>query len=339
MDSHKAYFRYAMLFLYQKGFNPHKAREELLPVFGEDTLNYDQIRIWFNKFNNGDYSIEDEPRSGRPQQLDNNDLIAAVRDNPRSSTHDLGEQLGVHHSTIVHHLANLGFKKKFGRWIPHKLTEDQQEHRVTICASLISRKRTFEWLKDLVTGDEKWVLYSNESRKGQWVLADEEPEPDPKSDLHPRKIMLTVFWDYKGILFFELLPHNITINAEYYCNQLDSLHHSITKNRPEKSYVILLHDNARPHTAVQTIRKITENLGWEILPHPAYSPDISPTDYHLFRHLSNYLHEKNFVSSEHLFSDISSYFNSLPPKFFEEGIRHLPNKWKEVVSNNGTYCK
>jgi len=43
----------------------------------------------------------------------------------------------------------------------------------------------------------------------------------PKADLHPKKVMLCVWWDWKEILYYELLPNNETINSEKYCSQLD----------------------------------------------------------------------------------------------------------------------
>jgi len=38
--------------------------------------------------------------------------------------------------------------------------------------------------------------------------------------------------------------------------------------------VIIHHDNAKPHTVAMTRQKLM-NLGWEILPHPSYSPDLA----------------------------------------------------------------
>ncbi|EZA49066.1 Histone-lysine N-methyltransferase SETMAR [Ooceraea biroi] len=52
--------------------------------------------------------------------------------------------------------------------------------------------------------------------------------------------------------------------------------------------MLLLHDNARPHVAKQTVKKLAD-YKCEILLHPPYSPDLSPTDYHLFKHLDTFV--------------------------------------------------
>ncbi|KAG5310834.1 SETMR methyltransferase, partial [Acromyrmex insinuator] len=53
-----------------------------------------------------------------------------------------------------------------------------------------------------------------------------------------------------------------------------------------------VHDNARPHTLYKTIAKLNE-LKYEILQHPAYSPNLSPTDFHFFKHLEQFLWAKH----------------------------------------------
>ena len=36
-------------------------------------------------------------------------------------------------------------------------------------------------------------------------------------------------------------------------------------------------------------------LGWEVMPHPPYSPDLAPSDYNLFRSLQYHLNGKNSI--------------------------------------------
>ena len=59
---------------------------------------------------------------------------------------------------------------------------------------------------------------------------------------------------------------------------------------------ILLYDNAQPHVTQSVLQKLNE-LGYEVLPHPPYSPDLSPTDYHFFKHLDNFCRENTSTTS------------------------------------------
>ena len=65
----------------------------------------------------------------------------------------------------------------------------------------------------------------------------------------------------------------------------------IKEKRPElttRKGVIFHQDNARPLTSLVTSKKLLD-LGWEVMLHPPYSPDLAPSDYHLFCLLQNYL--------------------------------------------------
>jgi [histone H3]-lysine36 N-dimethyltransferase SETMAR len=50
-------------------------------------------------------------------------------------------------------------------------------------------------------------------------------------------------------------------------------------------------------------------LGWEELPHPAYSPDLAPSDYHLFRSIEHFLQEKSFRNHEELKKELDFFFS------------------------------
>ena len=163
-------------------------------------------------------------------------------------------------------------------------------------------------------------MYVNHTRKRQWVDADQELEPEPKGDLHPRKVMLSVWWDVHGIIMFELLPPNVSITAACCCEQLEMLSQKSSSARPGDSKILFLHDNARPHTAKATRLKLLE-LGWEILPHPPYSLDLAPSDCHLFRALQNQLADKKFDDRNGVEIWLHQFFQSQKPEFFHEGMQ------------------
>ena len=201
--------------------------------------------------------------------------ISLIESDSSLTTRELADLLGCCKSTVANHLQQLGFKSKIGRWVPHRLTETHKQMRVDICTHLLLIKPQKTFLRKIVTGDEKWILYYNQRRKRHWVQYDADPPPEPKADLHPKKVMISVFWDDEGILYHEYLPKDETINKERYCNQLDKLRQAIQTLRPTKTEVHLLHDNARPHIA-KLVKEKLETFGWNIIPHPPYSPDIAP---------------------------------------------------------------
>jgi [histone H3]-lysine36 N-dimethyltransferase SETMAR len=132
------------------------------------------------------------------------------------------------------------------------------------------------------TGDEKWVLYVNHTMaKGVKGETGETGIRTPNNELHPKQqqqIMLSVWWKEHGCTascIGRREEKGTTITAEYYCEQLDRV---AGKLRGKQDRVYFLHHNARPHVAKMTRQKLLD-LGWSVLPHPPYSPDLSPTDY------------------------------------------------------------
>ena len=88
----------------------------------------------------------------------------------------------------------------------------------------------------------------------------------------------------------DYLEQGRMIDCAYYAGELRRLCQEITRKRGGKltRRVLLLQDNARAHTSQVAMTAATE-YGFEILPHPLYSPDMAPSDFYLFPKLKSHL--------------------------------------------------
>jgi len=96
--------------------------------------------------------------------------------------------------------------------------------------------------------------------------------------------MLTVFWDSQGPILETYHERGTTVTSATYCDVLKrELKPTIRSKRRGKlsKEILLLHDNARLHTAAHTLETLKQ-LKWEAMEHPPYSLDLAPSDLHLF---------------------------------------------------------
>lgn len=152
--------------------------------------------------------------------------------------------------------------------------------------------------------------------------------------------MASVFWDAKGIIMIDYLQKGKTINKEYYMALLDRLSDEIKKKRPHlaKKKILFHQDNAPSHKAKVTEEKFKQ-LGWELLPHPPYSPDLAPSDYHLFTELKKWLAGKKFYSNEEVEWETEAYFGTLSSDHYKKGIDKLKDRWTKCIELDGDYIE
>ncbi|XP_043510305.1 histone-lysine N-methyltransferase SETMAR-like isoform X1 [Frieseomelitta varia] len=105
-------------------------------VYGEGLISDRAVKNWFAKFRSGDTILKDEPRAGRPSDLDDNLLKAILEQNLRQSTIDIAGRLNTSQSTVCLYLEKLGKVSKLGVWVPHNLSERNKEDRISIATSL-----------------------------------------------------------------------------------------------------------------------------------------------------------------------------------------------------------
>jgi hypothetical protein len=83
--------------------------------------------------------------------------------------------------------------------------------------------------------------------------------------------------------------------------------------------VVLLHDDARPHTAART-RALLEYFHWELFDQPLYIPALAPRVCHMFICLKNWLGSQRFSNNEELTEGVKTWLISQVANFFDTGI-------------------
>ena len=115
-----------------------------------------------------------------------------------------------------------------------------------------------------------------------------------------KTVMATVWWSAVHLIHYSFLNPRKTITSEIYAQQINEVPpkqqhlHPALVNRMGS---ILLRDNTQPHVAQLRLQKLSE-FGCAVLPHPPYSLDLLPTDYHFFKYLNNFLQGKYFHNQQ-----------------------------------------
>lgn len=331
--------RVLFLFHFKKGLNATTTAKEINELFGPDFCCERTIRRWFLKFSKGDFCLENAARGKPLTTIDDEDLRMEVEHDPSTTLLCLAQRFQVSIATISRHIKKIGKVKKLDRWVPYELTQIHKNRRLEVTSSLLKRHHTAPFLKCIITCDEKWILYDNRKRKRQWLDKSEASRTHAKANIYSSKIMVTVWWSSEGIIHYSFLEPGKTITAESYCRELQIMHEKLCVKQPSlvnRHKPILLHDNARPHVAKITVAKL-KDLGYEVLAHPPYSPDLSPTDFHLFRSLANFMRNQRYITRASAILAFQDFLASKNKDFFKKGIFSLPDRWQQTIDSNGDY--
>ena len=88
------------------------------------------------------------------------------------------------------------------------------------------RKNKADFVRQLIMIDETWIHhYMPESKQqsNQWTEAGCSVLKKAKSILSAGTVMVSVFWDAKGVLYIDYLEKDTTITGEYYSHLLQKL--------------------------------------------------------------------------------------------------------------------
>ncbi len=150
-------------FLSKSGHTPMQCWRQMREVYNDRTMTPKTVRVWSKKFANGEVSVKDKARSGRPRSAHTQANIDSVRQviqaDRRASISDICEDTNLKRTT-VHTIVkkDLHFSKLAPKFVPRLLTDEQKHFRMRMCElNLQSLRDDNQFLDKIVTGDESWV--------------------------------------------------------------------------------------------------------------------------------------------------------------------------------------
>jgi histone-lysine N-methyltransferase SETMAR len=343
--------RSVIRFLLARNNKPIEIHRQICQVYGNDVYSESGVRRLCIQFKNGRTNVHDEERSGRPS-LVTDDIVSKVnekiRENRRFTIRELSLFFPQISKSLLHEIVTekLGYHKFCARWVPKILTETHKNQRMAASLSFLHayHEDGDSLLDRIVTGDETWVKHVNCETKLQsmeWGHTNSPKKPRKcLQTLSARKIMATVFWDRKGVLLVDFLERGTTITSARYCETLEKLRRAIQNKRRGKltSKILFFHDNARPHTANRT-REVLDAFKWEVFPHPPYSPDLAPSDYHLFPAMKTWLATQRFDDDAELQEGVTNWLKLQAADFYDAGISKLVHRYDKCLNLFGDYVE
>jgi hypothetical protein len=147
--------------------------------------------------------------------------------------------------------------------------------------------------------------------------------------------MVAIAWNPLGFPLIVALPKGRTFNAEYY---RDNILGELTQLQPEDDgrRLVVHADNTRAHTG-QKYRTFCEENGLRLAPHPAYPPDLAPSDFFMFSYIKECLKGMMFPPYEELLDAIGEMVTGIESEPLTAVFEHWMERLEWVSKNNGDY--
>jgi len=102
--------------------------------------------------------------------VDDEALLIVVEEDPKQTLDEITDKTGIDRLIVFRHIKAMSKVSRAGVWVPHQLAEQHKVEWLAICSLLLSRQSNNPFLKRIVTGDERWVMYDDPKRRREWLL-------------------------------------------------------------------------------------------------------------------------------------------------------------------------
>jgi len=257
------------------------------------------------------------------------------------SVPELVNELRISAGSVSNLLNQLGYKKVRSRCIPHELTYEEKRNRVRAARENLNWfHRDTRMLGRILAFDETvWRCYTppDPNQSEEYRRSGERPPTRVAQFREPwsRHLIMAVRQDQ--IIGFDWLNEGEKWTQNTIIRFLNgTLRSYVEESMPGETPIILM-DGAPWHTANRVVSFIRDEMHWEILNHPAWSPDFDPLDREVFQRIKRPYKGRRFENSRELEAVVGEIVDYINSNHTLTGTSNLPQVWGKIVDVRGDY--
>lgn len=329
---------------HEKQMSPTQIHDKLVDIFEEKALSVSTVSRTIRQLSWSSSNDHQKNPPGRPPNPSYDRLILQeLRDDETVSCRQIARSTKIPYSSVNYALhTRLHYKPVNVQYVPHILTEQNKIQRVEYCKELLPilqkcKKRNYRFI---ITGDESWILYFTPN--GCIWLQEGDPIPNAvRGGFQIPKVLLAIFWNTFGIASIHVLRNGETMNSNKFINNVlkpIEKNHCFIQAKKQKQKFYIHFDNCPSHKA-KCVSEYLAQKKFSIAPHPAYSPDLSPSDFYLFGRLKDKLEGIEFQSENEIEQAIIEEFE----KISSEELKTVFDSWiqriEKCIEIGGSYVE
>ena len=333
----------------KRGRKPSEIFAQLLET-GLDIPSKTTVFEWCKRFSEGRKSFHDDYRVGRPVAAVTPANIAVIQEvvcnEPRTSLRALADHTGLSKDTVRLILTKeLHLRKVCSTWIPHLLSESNKQERMTCAENILKMFESFsvEHLQRFwVTQDESWFCFDTSLTKQQnkaWLHPSQEKLTVVRPKLTSKKVLLLVAFTADKKISIEHVESGETVNAARYVEFVRSTGERwrhVRRGAAKLCELLWQHDNARPHTARETVA-FFQQRNVNLIRQSPYSPDFNFCDRWIFKVLKKAFRGMTFQNGEEVRGRAVQILRDLSEDKYLTEMNSLRDHCSRVLACNGEY--
>ncbi len=190
--------------------------------------------------------------------------------------------------------------------------------------------------------DESWFFcWDPEAKRSsaQWIAAGQPRPSKVRTERSTVKVMLIAFIDKRGLIYRHFVPDGRGINAQLYLQVLKNFREALRRKRPlvwRAQRWGLLQDNAPTHKA-RCVQHWLAEKHIPLLPHPGYSPDLTPLDFWFFSRVKKTVKGIRYYSAQELMNAVDIAIRGIPAAEFDQAFARIVPRLRQCVAEQGSY--